>query len=130
VISKILLTLAVIGLAWMVIRNRQQSMGAGMENNPPQTMPKPPNRAIKWVGYGLLGVMLLGSVLYFAWQIEQAYRLVTVRVVDAQSGRSVSYIARRSDVGTRRFTTQDGLEVLVADGERIELLPFAGDRLP
>jgi hypothetical protein len=74
--------------------------------------------------------MLLGSVLYFAWQIEQAYRLVTVRVVDAQSGRSVSYIARRSDVGTRRFTTQDGLEVLVADGERIELLPFAGDRLP
>lgn len=91
---------------------------------------KPSNPLIKWLSYGVLGLMLSASLIFFGWQIEQGYRLVTVRVVDAQTGRSVSYIARRMDVDDRHFVTLDGLEVMVADGERIELLSIQGNHQP
>ncbi|MES9850982.1 MAG: hypothetical protein ABW170_04035 [Candidatus Thiodiazotropha sp. L084R] len=127
--SKILLTMAVIGLAWFVVRHRQQRV-TDIEQTTPAVMPKSSNRPIKWLSYGVLALMVAGSLFYFGSLIQQGYRLVTVKVIDAQSGRSVSYIARRKDVDDRYFTTQDGREILVADGERIELSPLDGDRLP
>ena len=129
-ISKILLTLTVIGLAWLVIRNRQRRMTAVGGETPPPALQKRPDRLIKWVGYGVLGLMLSGGALYFAWQVKESYRLVTVTVIDTQSGRSVSYSARRMDVEARRFVTLEGREVTVADNERIELEPVNGDGLP
>ena len=131
-ISKILLTLAVIGLAWLVIRHRQHSLN---ENEPARISPpvakqQGSNRAIKWLSYGLLALMVSASLIYLGWQVEQGYRLVTVRVVDAQTGRSVSYIARRMDVDDRHFVTQDGREIIVADGERIELSAYNPQQLP
>ena len=129
-ISKILLTLTVIGLAWLVIRNRQRRMTAVAGENPPPALKKKPNTVFKWAGYGLLGMMLLGSALYFAWQVKESYRLVTVRVIDTQSGRSVSYSARRMDVEDRRFVTLEGREVTVADNERIELEPAPDGGFP
>jgi hypothetical protein len=129
-ISKILLTLAVIGLAWLVIHQRQQRMAPLIKEKSPPALAKPSNRPIKWLSYGVLTLMLSASLVYLGWQVQQGYRLVTVRVVDAQSGRSVSYIARRMDVDDRHFITQDGREIMVADGERIELLPYDDIRRP
>jgi hypothetical protein len=125
VISKILLTLAVIGFAWFAIRLRQQRAIDEIGARPVAV--KTSNPLIKWLSYGVLALMLSASLIFFGWQIQQGYRLVTVRVVDAQTGRSVSYIARRMDVDDRHFVTLDGLEVMVADGERIELLSQQGD---
>ncbi len=93
-------------------------------------MPGSSNRPIKWLSYGVLALMLSASLIYFGLDIQQGYRLVTVKVIDAQSGRSVSYIARRKDVDDRYFITQDGREILVAEGERIELSPLDGEHLP
>ncbi|MEJ2608690.1 MAG: antitermination protein NusG [Candidatus Thiodiazotropha sp.] len=121
--SKILLTLAVIGVVWLVIRNRQRIAKVVVADNPTPAIQKQPNQVIKWVGYGLLGLMLSGSALYFAIQLQDSYRLVTVRVIDTQSGRSVSYTAQRGNVADRHFETLDGREVSVADSERIELEP-------
>jgi hypothetical protein len=130
VISKILLTLAVIGVAWLVIRHRQQSLSEAERVPRLDSAQQSSNRTIKWLSYGVLALMVSASLLYLGWQVSQGYRLVTVRVVDAQSGRSVSYIARRMDVDDRHFLTQDGREILVADGERIELTAYNPQQLP
>ncbi|MEW8321704.1 MAG: hypothetical protein AB2606_03595 [Candidatus Thiodiazotropha taylori] len=129
-ISKILLTLAVIGVAWLVIRHRQQSLNEPARISRPVSKEKRSNRSIKWLSYGLLALMISASLIYLGWQVEQGYRLVMVKVVDAQTGRSVSYIARRMDVDDRHFVTQDGREIIVADGERIELSAYNPQQLP
>lgn len=66
--------------------------------------------------------------VFFSWlvpelffQIQDAWQVVTVRVIDAGSGRETTYRAYKSDVGGRTFTTTDGRTVKLADVERMEL---------
>jgi hypothetical protein len=122
--------MAVIGLAWLVIRHRQQSINEPVRIARPASKEQSTHNTIKWLSYGILALMITASLAYLGWQVEQGYRLVTVRVVDAQTGRSVSYIARRMDVDDRHFVTQDGREIIVADGERIELSVYNPQQLP
>ena len=73
--------------------------------------------------------MILGSGLFLYTQWQDRYRVVTVAVVDTQTGARIEYQARRTDVAERHFVTLDGVEVSVADTERIELrsAPVARD---
>ncbi|MCU7882318.1 MAG: antitermination protein NusG [Candidatus Thiodiazotropha sp. (ex Lucinoma aequizonata)] len=121
-ISKLLLTFTVIAIAWLVVKNRQQRVLDVSSDKPPALVAqRRPNILLRWGGYALLAVMLLGSTLYLAMQWQEMIRVVTVRVIDTQTGRSVSYQARRTDVDDRHFVTVDGREVSVANSERIEL---------
>ena len=120
-ISKILLTLSVIVLAWLVVRNRQRRM-ALMTAQPPAAKPAAQASGSWRVGvYLFVAAMILvsGVLIYQRWQ--DGDQVVTVRVVDTQSGRSVTYRARRSEVEERHFVTLDGREVSVAETERIEV---------
>ncbi|MCU7839465.1 MAG: antitermination protein NusG [Candidatus Thiodiazotropha sp. (ex Lucinoma annulata)] len=121
-ITKLLLTLTVIAIAWLVVKNRQQRVLDVSNDKPPALVTqRRPNILLRWGGYALLAVMLLGSTLYLVMQWQEMIRVVTVRVIDTQTGRSVSYQARRTDVEDRHFITVDGREVNVANSERIEL---------
>jgi hypothetical protein len=120
-IGKILLTLSVIVLAWLVVRNRQRRM-ALMTARPPAAKPAVPSSGSWRVGvYLFVAAMILvsGVLIYQRWQ--DGDQVVTVRVVDTQSGRSVTYQARRNEVEERHFVTLDGREVSVAETERIEV---------
>ncbi len=127
-ITKLLLTLGVILAAWLVLRNRQRRMRAP----PPEPrLQAPPRNGVnpwKWAGYLLVVVMILGSGLFLYAEWQDRYRVVTVSVVNTQTGERIDYQAHRMDVEGRRFVTLDGLEVNVADTERIELhsAPLAG----
>lgn len=130
-IGKLLLTLGVILIAWLVIRNRQKRMGA-IASAPEPRLQAPATTGTspwKWAGYVLVVVMILGSGLFLYAEWQDRYRIVTVRVVNTDSGSGTDYQARRMDVKERRFLTLDGLEVSVADNERIELrsAPAAGE---
>ena len=120
-ITKLLLTLGVILAAWLVLRNRQKRMSAP----PPEPRLQAPVRRgfnpWKWGGYVLVVVMILGSGLFLYAEWQDRFRVVTVTVVNTQSGERLDYHARRMDVDERRFVTLDGREVSVADTERIEL---------
>jgi hypothetical protein len=118
-IGKILLTLSVIALAWLVVRNRQRRMA--MIAVQPPARPAASGGSWRLGVYLFLAAMVLvsGVLIYQRWQ--DGDRVVTVRVVDTQSGRSVTYQARRKDVQERHFLTLDGREVSVAETERIEL---------
>lgn len=128
-ITKLILTLTVIAIAWMVVKNRQQRMQAISRDNPAGAAPRRgPNPMLKWGAYGLLAMLLLGSGLFLYTQWQDFTRVVTVRVIDTQTGRSVSYQARRGDIEERHFTTLDGREVNAANNERIELESAAAQR--
>jgi hypothetical protein len=75
-----------------------------------------------------MAMLLLGSGAYIFMQWQDLSRVVTVVVVDTQTGRSVSYQARRGDIDERHFVTLDGREVNVANSERIELEPASLQR--
>jgi hypothetical protein len=119
-ISKILLTLFVIVIAWLVVTNRQRRMAA-IASQPRVATPVQKGLNWRWGVYLFVILMILGSglLLYMKWQ--DGYQVVTVQVIDTQTGRSVVYKARRMDVDERRFMTLDGTEVSVADTERIEV---------
>lgn len=120
-ISKILLTLLVIIIAWLVISNRQRRMAA-VASEPRLVRPaQKSGPSWRWGVYLFVIMMILGSGLFLYLEWRDSYRVVQVQVIDTQSGKRVYYQARRMDVGERHFVTLDGREVSVADTERIEL---------
>jgi hypothetical protein len=132
-IGKILLTLAVILVAWLVVRNRQKRMTAIAQEArlqaPTASISASGPNPWKWAGYLLVAVMILGSGLFLYAEWQDRYRIVTVRVVNTDTGQGTDYRAHRMDVEDRRFITLEGLEVSVADNERIELrsAPVVGE---
>jgi hypothetical protein len=119
--TKLLLTLFVIVVAWLVISNRQRRM-AMVASEPHRTRPAvKPAVSWRWGVYLFLILMVLGSALFLYLEWKDSYRVVSVQVIDTQSGKRAFYTARRMDVDERHFVTLDGREVSVADTERIEL---------
>jgi hypothetical protein len=130
-ILKLLLTLSVIGIAWLVLRNRYRAERLSARDTPPRLRSPPAqraNRIPRLAAYALIVFMILVSsgYLYLHWRDE--YRIVTVRVINTQSGQTVTYQARRGDVAERRFQTLDGRIVHVAEIERIEMGGVAAGR--
>ncbi|MEJ2694239.1 MAG: antitermination protein NusG [Candidatus Thiodiazotropha sp.] len=120
-ITKLLVTLGVILAAWWVLRNRQRRIDTVASEPPRIAPPLSGANPWKWGGYLLVLCMILGSGLFLYTEWQDRYRVVTVAVVNSQTGERIEYQARRMDVAERHFVTLDGIEVSVADTERIEL---------
>jgi hypothetical protein len=54
-------------------------------------------------------------------EIDKRNAVVTVHVINTQSGTSRSYQVMQSDINSDGFTTTDGVQVFVAAIERIEI---------
>ncbi|KRT56502.1 hypothetical protein [Candidatus Endoriftia persephonae] len=124
-ITKLLLTLGVIGIAWLVLRQRARRVRQieAAERSPQLSAPAKPSGMVtpRLAAYGLVIFMILVSSLFLYLQWRDEYRIVTVRVVNTQTGESLIYEARRGDVEGRHFETLDGRVITVADVERIEM---------
>jgi hypothetical protein len=119
-IGKVLFTLGVVLVVALIWRTRKP---------PPQAQPAPrlinPVRSrrssmIRYLAGAAVVVLLAGSVylLYDHWR--DRHEVVLVRVIDATTGRSVDYRARRGDIEDRRFVTEDGRSIVLAETERLE----------
>jgi len=123
-LTKLLLTLAVIAIAWLVVTNqtRREALVRRPVMRPAGASSVATNpTVIRLLAYGLLLSMVLGSgfLLYQHWRDE--YQVVTVKVINTRTGQAVAYAARRGDVADRQFETLDGRVVHVAEIERIEV---------
>jgi len=121
---KLLLTLTVIAIAWLVLRNRYRRSQLPAGEQSPRLAPPSARGSERWprlAAYILITGMLLASavLLYLQWRDE--YRVVTVRVINTQTGQSLTYEARRGDVDPHRFQTLDGRTIYAAEVERIEI---------
>ncbi|MBD3609739.1 MAG: hypothetical protein HUJ30_04255 [Gammaproteobacteria bacterium] len=121
---KIFLTLSmIIGLA-MYVRRRgsgaQSPPARSRTANAPKASEKEPfiPRPVLYI-FILLMLSSTAFILYFDW--EKNYRVVTVRVINSQTGNLNEYQARRGDIEGRMFETIEGKQVTLADVERMEI---------
>lgn len=117
--GKLLLTLAVILGAYAVIRARLR--GGEASPRPSPSPPLVPPGAARAAAYGLVAVMVSGSLLWLYLDWQEGHEVVAVQVINANTGDVTTYQARRADVGGRHFTTLDGRRVTLADVERMVL---------
>lgn len=120
--GKILLTAAVILGAYLAIRARMQR-GPTEAAATPAPAPEPllPAGTAKAVSYGLVVVMVAGSLLWLYLDYEAGREVVTVRIINANTGDATAYMARRADVKGRGFTTLDGRPIRLSDVDRMEI---------
>ncbi len=118
---KILLTATVIAGAILVLRMRKRPQRVAV----PVISARPPSTSQlsipKLAAYTLLFIMLVGSGYFVFRQWEESWRVVTVYVVNSDTGREVSYQAYKGEVGERSFKTTDGRLINLAPVERMEL---------
>jgi hypothetical protein len=129
-VGKILFTLAVILLVALIWRTRQPVRP--VDASPRLINPRRSRRfeAFRYLAVGIVAVLLAASVylLYDHWR--ERHEVVVVRVIDASSGRSSDYRVRRGDIGDRRFVTEDGREIVLAETERLETSTLSTPRPP
>ena len=116
-ISKILFTLAVIMVCmWMLSSRGKPEI---------RKIPNPADeRRKKHMRNGAIAFMIImaiaaGVMIYL--EVDKRSAIVTVHVINTQSGAQKSYRVMKNDIHGDGFTTLDGLQVFVAGIERIEI---------
>ena len=116
-LTKILLTLAVsIACATLLSTRAKPQL---------KTIPNPAvernRKLMRHTAIAFMVVMVLGAGVMIYFEVDKNSAVVTVRVINTQSGESKSYRVVKSDIHSDGFTTTDGVQVFVAGVERIEI---------
>ena len=116
-ISKILLTLGVILVCLWLLSTR---------NKPElRTIPNPAEQGrrkqLRLAAFAFMGIMIAVALATVYFELDERSAVVTVHVINTQSGVKKSYRAERSEIHSDGFTTLDGIQVFVAEVERIEI---------
>ncbi len=116
-LTKILFTMAVIGLVIAVVRFRSRPARAPA----PQPLKKVQKRWIKVLATSVIVLMLAGTtvIIYLNWR--DSHQILQVQVIDSRSGRVSDYQVYRGQLQERRFVTLDGRQVQLAETERLEV---------
>lgn len=119
-ITKILLTIAVIMGLVMYLRRRSSTRAV---NSTTSSVARHPVEPIipRGILYIFVALMLISSAVIFYYNWEKSYRIITVRVINTQSGHVDEYQVRRGEVDGRKFETINGKVVILADVERMEI---------
>jgi len=120
--GKILITAAVIYIAYLVVRARYQGSESRDDSAFPLTKAGrsfvPPG-AIKMAAYSVVGVMVVGSALYLFQSWDRQHQIVDVQVVNPYNGQVQRYEARRGEIDGRSFRALDGRLIRIAEMERL-----------
>ena len=124
--TKILFT-ALIVLALLLYVRYQQTKQTDEKptRSPSKTSPRTPSKSThrlsRIAAYATLVILLaIGGVFYYLdW--KEDFRVMNIRIINANTGEIGKYSAYRSMIRGRSFVTLDGRTITVADSERIEM---------
>ena len=121
---KLLVTALVIGVIYVAGRIHGGRRGPEEDAPPPGPLFPEISKRVHTTLYAVAAALVLsaGWIIYDGWKEDQ--REVRIRVVNVESGKSIIYKARVADVHSRTFRTLDGLDVNLADVERMEIETF------
>jgi len=71
------------------------------------------------IAFMIIMAIAAGVMIYL--EVDKRSAIVTVHVINTQSGAQKSYRVMKNDIHSDGFTTLDGLQVFVAGIERIEI---------
>jgi hypothetical protein len=115
--SKILITLGVIVVCmWMLAARGRPELRE--ISNPADARRKKLFRNAS-IAFMAIMVVFAGTMLYL--QVDEHNAVVTVHVVNTQSGETRTYQVRKKEIHSDGFTTLDGTRVFTAGVERIEI---------
>jgi hypothetical protein len=118
-IGKILITLGVIVACMMVLSAR------GKPKSKLKTIPNPAvernRKLMRNSAYAFMVVMAIAASVMIYLEVDSRNAVVTVHVINTQSGSSTSYRVMQNDIHSDGFTTTEGVQVFVAGIERIEI---------
>lgn len=122
-LGKLLLTTLVILTVLFVFRFRDRVPRGSLRIS--ERLPKPDSPPPWWVRFlavGAIATMVSGTALYYYWDWKDRHTIVTVRVVNTNSGQAVDYLAEKGEIGFRSFATVTGRRITLADVERLEVI--------
>lgn len=122
-IGKILITLAVIAGCMMMLSARAKPKLRTVVN--PATVRNRKLMRNAAIGFMVVMVLAAGTMIYL--EVDQRSSIVTVHVINTQSGSRKSYRVKKNEIHSDGFTTMDGVQVFVAGIERIEIEPRKSD---
>lgn len=118
-ISKILLTLGVIvACIWIFSSRRPAASELRVIEDPAQAVRK---KRLQQGAFATMGVLVAVAALMIFFKKSGEAELVTVHVVNIQSGEKQSYKAVRDLIEANNFTTSDGRVIYLAGVERLEV---------
>ena len=116
-ISKILITLAVIVACMWMVSSRAKPELREIKNPVAERRKKHLRNGA--IAFMVIMVIAAGVMIYL--EMDERSAVVTVHVINTQSGATKSYRAMKNNIHRDGFTTLDGVEVFVAGIERIEI---------
>ena len=129
-IGKILLTLAVMALAYLMVRIDPKAKSDKSKSTPPKMsvdyqkkLPDPTmHDNLRTACYFFLFFMAIvgGALYYYRWRDD--HQLITVRLYSADQVGQASYAVYKYQLADRSFTTVDGRVITVADSDRMEII--------
>ena len=129
-IGKILLTLAVIAIAYLMARRDPGSKRDATKSAPPKISAGDQNKFpdptlhddLRTASYLFLFFMVLvgAALYYFRWQDD--HQLITVRLYSGDQADPASYEVYKYQLAERSFTTVDGRTITVAGSDRMEVI--------
>lgn len=128
-LGKLLLTLAVIAIAYLFVRQRQLEVNksedkTGTTANVAQEQPRRDelSKDLRTGAYLFLVMMscLAAALFYFDWRDDHS--ILTVNLHRDSEAQPVSYQVYKFQLQDRSFTTIDGRQITVASSERMEII--------
>ncbi len=119
-VTKILFTLAVItGCLWYASAKRRGRSQPTLVIASKKDLRK--REILRRSAYLFMGVMVLAAIAAIYLQVSDNNTILTVNVINSETGSRVVYQARRQDIKSSSFTTLEGSTIYVANIERIEV---------
>jgi hypothetical protein len=116
-ISKILITLGVIVACMMLLSARARPKLKQVVN--PAAVRN--RKLMRNAAFAFMAIMVVAASVMIYLEVDARNDIVTVHVINTQSGESKAYRVRKNDIHGDGFTTMDGVQVFVAGVERIEI---------
>jgi uncharacterized iron-regulated membrane protein len=116
-ISKILITLVVIAACMWMLSARAKPQLRKIPNPAAERNKKHMRNA----ALAFMLIMAVAAATMIFLEVDERNAIVTVHVINTQSGAQKSYRVMKSQIHSDGFTTLDGLQVFVAGIERIEI---------
>ncbi|MEL4250420.1 hypothetical protein AAEH72_05280 [Shewanella xiamenensis] len=117
-LTKLLLTLAVIIMAILLLAKRKPGVvQASLQNTP--VLPSLLRRYAMSGVFLLLGLCVLS---YSVWYWHDQHKVVTVTIISPSGDSFGVYHARKGDISEAKMVTVEGVHIRFSNAERLEIL--------
>jgi uncharacterized protein (UPF0333 family) len=123
-LTKILVTALVIAACFVYLRHqKQKNAAASKQANVSESISKKNSISsqFQWLAGALIVLTACMAIGFFIYGWMDGHRVMTIKIINPQSGDVVSYQVYKGDLLERSFTTLQGQKVRISDSERIEI---------